>query len=201
MSEPTLAAFAAVAAALFVTELTDKDALLILTLASRRRALTVFLAGSAAFLLTTALFVSLGSVLVAFVPLSWVKLAGGGFMVAYGLWEARGLVGVGVVEKEKKEIEETKGWWRAFAAMVAALALLDIAGDATEVLTIILVTQYSNLLFVFAASATGLVTATAAETILGNRVGQMLTQKRMRYFSIVVFLLIGTYIIASAVSQ
>lgn len=197
MAEQLLAAFAAIASALFVTELADKDALLILTLASRRKAFPVFLAGSTAFIMTTALFVSVGSLIVAIVPLLWVKLAGGGFMIVYGLWEARGLVGQKAVEREEKAIEGKTDGWRAFLAMVAALALLDIAGDATEVLTIILVAQYSNLVLVFAGCCAGLVAATAAETILGNRIGRFLTPGRIRYLSIVVFLFIGSFIIIS----
>ncbi len=119
-------------------------------------------------------------------------------MIAYGLWGVRGLIGRGVVEREEKTIEARKEGWKAFFAMVGALALLDIAGDATEVLTVVLVARFSNLLLVFAACCAGLVSATALETALGNRIGKLLTPGRIRYVSIVVFLSIGTFIIATA---
>lgn len=193
-------AFAAIASALFVTELTDKDALLLLTLAAKTPAVLVFLAGATAFVLTTAIFVTVGTLIGAVVPILWVRLVGGAFMIGYGLWEARGVVRHWGVEKEGSSLERRSKGWMAFFGMVAALALLDIAGDATEVLTIVLVVHYSDPILVFSAACTGLITATAFETALGNRLGRMLTQQRIRYISMVVFLIIGTFIIVSSLS-
>ncbi len=197
MTDQVLAAFAAIASALFVTELTDKDALLLLTLAVKGRPKVIFLAGSTAFVSTTALFVSVGTLINRFVPILWVKLAGGAFMIVYGLWEAKGLVGQRVVEKEERNLEANASGWKFFLGMVATLALLDIAGDATEVLTIVLVAQYSDAPLVFIGACTGLIIATGFETILGNRIGRILTPGRMKYVSMVVFLLLGSFIILS----
>ncbi len=194
---PFATAFATIAAALFVTELTDKDALLLLTLAGRGKASVVFLAGSTAFILTTTLFVTVGSLINNLVPIPWVKVAGGSIMIAYGLWEAKGLVGQGLVEKEERGVGMKAPGWKVFFSMVAALALLDIAGDATEVLTIVFVAQYSDALLVFTAACTGLILATALETALGNRLGKLLTPARIRYVSVVVFLTLGAFIILS----
>lgn len=199
MVGPILASFFAIASALFITELTDKDALLILTLATKTKAWVVFLAGSMAFVLTTTIFVIAGTLVSSFVPILWIKLAGGAFMIAYGLWEARGLVGQRMVDQEEKRLQKTASGLKVFLGMVATLALLDIAGDATEILTIILVAQYSDSLLVFSATCTGLIAATAMETVLGNRVGRLLTRERIRYVSIVVFLLIGAFIIVTIV--
>lgn len=200
MVDPLLAAFATIASALFVTELTDKDALLLLTLAAKTRAAVVFLAGATAFIITTAIYVTVGTLISAVVPILWVRLVGGAFMVGYGLWEARGVVWPGVVEKEERNLERQSGGWRAFFSMVAALAFLDIAGDATEVLTIVLVAHYSNPILVFSAACTGLITATAFETALGNRLGRMLTPQRIRYVSMIVFVVLGAFIIISTLT-
>jgi putative Ca2+/H+ antiporter (TMEM165/GDT1 family) len=81
--------------------------------------------------------------------------------------------------------------------MVGALALLDLAGDATEVLTIVFVAQYADPVFVFSSAYLGLLGAISVETFLGNRLGRLLTPARVRYVSICVFLLLGTYILAS----
>jgi len=197
MVDPLPVAFAAIASALFVTELTDKDAMLLLTLAARTRALFVFLAGATAFVITTTIFVTVGTLIGAVVPILWVRLVGGAFMIGYGLWEARSAVSHGDVEKEKRSLERRFGGWMAFFSIVAALALLDIAGDATEVLTIVLVARYSNPVLVFSAACTGLISATAFETALGNRLGRMLTPQRIRYVSTVVFL--GAFIFISSV--
>ena len=195
MATFTLASFFTIAATIFVAELTDKDAFLLLALSTKVRTRTTFLAGSTAFIITTALFVTLGSVIVGFVPVYWVRLAGGVAMLAYGLWEARGLVGSRAVEEEESVIERQTGAWRTFLTMVAALALLDIAGDATEILTFVFVAHYQDPLLVFAGAASALVCATAVETSLGNRLGRLLTPRRLRYLSTAVFLALGVSII------
>jgi putative Ca2+/H+ antiporter (TMEM165/GDT1 family) len=198
MSDPSAVAFAGIAATLFLAELTDKDALLLLTLATRTRASRVFLAGAAAFLFTTAVIVTIGAIAITVVPIWWVKLAGGVVMVAYGVWEARGLVGRKAVEDQEGRIESAGGGLRSFLLMAGALAFLDLAGDATEVLTIVFVAQYSDALLVFAAAYAGLLAATAVETALGNRLGRLLTPGRLRYLSVSVFLLLGALILVSS---
>jgi putative Ca2+/H+ antiporter (TMEM165/GDT1 family) len=190
-----IVAFGAVAATLFVAELTDKDAFLLIALATRVRARLVFLAGAVAFTATTLILVVAGSALVAIVPVNWVRIAGGAIMVGYGLWEARGLVGMEAAMDEESKIQSARTPWRAFFAMVVSLALLDLAGDATEVLVIVFVAHYGNLLFVFASVLTGLLTATALEAALGSRLGRLLTPRRLRVVSAAVFLLLGAYII------
>jgi len=200
MGNPLAVSFAVIAGTIFLAELTDKDALLLISLATRTRALTVFFAGAVAFVFTTALFVSLGKIAIAVVPILWVKAAGGVVMLAYGVWETKGLVGQSAVAREEGMLETTRRGLRSFLFMVAALALLDIAGDATEVLTIVFVAQYSDALLVFAGACTGLIAATAVQTAVGNRLGRTLTPDRLRYVSIAVFLLLGSFILISTIA-
>jgi putative Ca2+/H+ antiporter (TMEM165/GDT1 family) len=195
--DPLLIAFGTIAAALFVTELTDKDALLLLTVATRVRASIVFAAGAAAFIFDTAVIVLLGSLLLTVVPIFWVRIVGGAAMLAYGLWEARGLAGKGAVDREESRIKKSGNNWRLFLTLLGSLVVLDLAGDATEILTIVFVAQYSNALLVFLAACLGLVAATAVETALGNRLGRVLTPRRIRFGSMFVFLALGAAIILS----
>lgn len=190
------ASFAAIAAALFVAELTDKDAFLLIAVATKVRPLVVFAAGATAFTITTALFVTAGSFLVRVVPVEWVRLAGGFVMIGYALWESRGLVGLRSVREDESMVEKPQAPLRAFITLVAALAVLDIAGDATEILTIVFVSQYSDPVLVFSAALTGLVAATAFETALGSRLGALLTPKRLQYVSVAVFFALGAAILA-----
>ena len=190
-----LSAFALIASVLFVTELTDKDALLLLTLATRVRASVVFLAGATAFVFTTTIFVTLGALVSSAIPIFWVRLAGGVVMVGFGLWQVVNIMR-GKAPKEESVNAGSSGW-KAFFGIVAALAILDIAGDATEILTIVFVAQYSSAFLVFSAACTGLIAATAFETALGNQLGRMLTAKRLTYVSTAVFLGLGAYILAS----
>ena len=198
MADFSLASFAAIAAALFVAELTDKDAFLLIAVSTKVRVRVAFLAGATAFAFTTTVIMTVGTLLITVVPVYWVRLAGGVVMVAYGLWQARGLVGQKVVEEEESRIQRAGSQRRVFLAMVAALALLDLAGDATEVLTIVFVARYSNVALVFSGVLTGLVAATAVETSLGNRLGRYLTPDRLRYVSVVVFLVLGVFIILTS---
>ena len=119
-------------------------------------------------------------------------------MIAYGLWEARGLMGQKLIEEEEKKLEKEGKGTRAFLGMVGALVVLDLAGDATQVLTIVFVAHYPNILLVFGATCIGLIAATALETILGNRLGKMLTPGRLRYISMGVFLVLGSFIILTS---
>lgn len=201
-----LGSFLTVLGSIFIAELTDKDALLVLALATKIRPLTVFAAGSIAFTITTTIIVSVGSVLVQFVPIFWIKVAGGAIMVGYAGWVYTRTRAEGE-EKEEKEIEEEeekilgKAERRRFAllAMILSLVVLDLAGDATEVLTVVFVAQVGDVLTVFVACVTALVAATAVETAIGNRLGRLLDAKKIGYLSSAVFLTIGVGIIVSSV--
>ncbi len=180
---------------MFVTELTDKDAFLLLALSTKVRARTAFLAGAAAFTFTSAVIVTFGSLLLTVVPVYWVRDAGGIVMIAFAVWEARGLVGLKVVREEESRIRRADTPRKAFLAMVAALALLDLAGDATEILIIVFLARFGDALLVFAAACVGLIAATALETTLGSRLRSVFTPRRLQVGSSVVFLVLGMAII------
>jgi len=195
MAEPLILSFATVAATLFVAELTDKDALLLIAVSTKVKAWLAFSAGATAFAITTTIIVAAGSLIVAVVPIEWIRLAGGVVMLGYGLWEARGLMGKDTVGRQESFIARTGSEWRVFFALLGSLALLDLAGDATEVLTVVLVAQYGAPLFVFSAVYLGLISAVAVETALGNRLGKLLTPRRLQIGSAVIFVLLGLAII------
>jgi len=80
---------------------------------------------------------------------------------------------------------------------VGFLVLLDLAGDATEVLTILFVARFGDVFIVFIAAVIALIAATAVETTIGNRLSRVLSAHRIRIFSLLVFLVIGTTAILS----
>ena len=191
--------FVTIFVTLFVAELSDKDALLLLALATRNKVLTVFLAGSTAFILTTVVNVTVGSIAVELIDVKWIKLGGGAVMIAYAAWEARGIIGGKIIEEEEHRLEKSHDGVRTFLLMVGTLALLDLAGDATMILTIVLVAHYPNdLILVFVATCAGLIAATGVETALGNRLGKYLTPRRVRFVSVVIFLVLGSLIALTA---
>ena len=185
---------AGVAAVLFLFELADKDAMLLLALSTRTRALTVFAAGAVAFVLTTTVNVIVGSLLAGHLPITLLRVAGGSSMIALGLWQALHPRAA----PEGRELAFRAAGWLAFLAMVGSLALLDLAGDATEILTIVFTAQYGAVL-VFPAACAGLIAAAAAETAVGNILGRLLSPRAIGYFSTAMILLVGALTIALAV--
>jgi len=165
------------------------------------RPLFAFAAGAVAFTASSAIIVLVGSAVVQYVPILWVKLVGGVIMLGYAVLEyLRGLR----IEKgiEKREERFFKHFGRkeayAFLGIVASLMVLDLAGDATELLTVVFVAQFDNLLLVFAGVVVALVGASAVETALGSQIGKVLSAERLRNLSVVVFLIIGSVIILTS---
>ena len=77
--------------------------------------------------------------------------------------------------------------------------LLDLAGDATEVLTILFVARFGDAFLVFIAAVMALTAASAVETMIRNRLSGILSATRVRVFSAILFLVIGITAVLSAV--
>jgi putative Ca2+/H+ antiporter (TMEM165/GDT1 family) len=189
--------FATIFAAIFIAELTDKDALLLLALATKMRPWAAFAAGSTAFTITSAIIVTIGYFLTRIIPIFWIRLAGGAFMIVYALWDFSRTGMIAESEEEKRLLKQTakKSALSVFFGAVALLIFLDLAGDATEIITIVFVARYSNALLVFLGAVSALVVASALETVVGAKLKKVLSPKRLRYFSLIVFLIIGSIII------
>ena len=203
MTAFNVAALLTIAAAIFMAELTDKDAFLLLALATRRRPLFVFAAGSVAFTFTTAIITTSGYFLLRIAPVMWIKLVGGAVMIGYGLWEFfKGGEEEKELGKEKgrvMSVSAKKSVLAAFLSTVGMLALLDLAGDATEILTIIFLAHFQDVVLVFIGTLTALIAATALETFLGRQLGRVLSSSRLRILSVLVFLLIGAFTVVTTV--
>jgi putative Ca2+/H+ antiporter (TMEM165/GDT1 family) len=195
-NETALPIMATVASAVFVAELTDKDAFLLLTLATRHRSWFVFAAGSVAFTITTVIIVVSGYFLVNVFPVYWIKIVGGVIMIGYGFWGFLKVSDKRLAGEEEKLLAGTskKSMWPAFLVAVLMLALLDLAGDATEVLIVVFVAHF-DVVLVFVSALIALIAATGVETVVGNRLRNYLSLKRLRFFSLLVFTIIGTAII------
>lgn len=188
---------------IFIAELTDKDALFLLALATKTKASVVFLAGSVAFTISTAIIVLVGSVLISVVPVFAIKLAGGAIMLGYAGLELYRFSREEsqVDEREERLLERSaKSVWSIFVPAVATLVLLDLAGDATELVTIVFLARFQDALVVFAGAVVGLVGAVAVETALGNRLGRVLSPRRIKYLSIAVFTVIGVAVIVTTLA-
>jgi Ca2+/H+ antiporter, TMEM165/GDT1 family len=185
---------------IFVTELTDKDALFLLALATKTKPSVVFAAGSVAFTITTLIIVLIGSLVITVVPVIVIKLVGGSIMLGYAGWEYHRFSSEkGVDQREERLLgRSTRGVWSIFIPAVLTLIALDLAGDATELVTILLLARFEDALVVFLGAVIGLVAAVAVETALGNRLGRILSPKRIRALSIAIFIVIGVTVIVTS---
>jgi Ca2+/H+ antiporter, TMEM165/GDT1 family len=194
-------AFLTVVFTVFVAELTDKDALLLLSLGARMKPLLVFAAGAIAFTISSAVIVLIGSELVIYVPIIWIKVAGGVIMLGYAGFEfVRGLQAQDRLDKGEERFMGSLGRRElyAFLGIIASLIVLDLAGDATELVIVVFVAQFKDALLVFIGAVVALVAASALETVLGSSLARFLSAKNVRYLSIAVFLVIGSVIILSS---
>jgi putative Ca2+/H+ antiporter (TMEM165/GDT1 family) len=200
VSAAAAAAFLTTMATIFVAELTDKDAIFLLALATKTRASVVFVSGSVAFFISTAIIVAFGSLLIEIVPVFYIKLAGGAIMLGYAVFEYYGF------SSEKKRVDEREeslldraagGAMSVILPAVISLILLDLAGDATEVVTIVFLAHFQDAIAVFGGAVVGLIGAVAVETAIGNRLGRILAPARVRHLSIAIFLVIGSLVIAT----
>ena len=193
-------AFLTIAVTIFIVELTDKDAILLLTLATRIKALTAFAAGATAFTITSAIIVSIGYFVTRVIPLFWVRLVGGFVMIGFATWQFFHVDGG---ENESGLFGKTFGrsGLSVFLGIVSLLVVLDLSGDATEILTIVYVAHFGNVLLVFVGAVVALVAASALETVLGQKLSKILTAKRIRIFSLLVFLIVGSVIVSTTMSH
>ena len=189
--------------AVFIAELTDKDALLILSLATKIRPRIVFASGLVAFTITTAIIVTLGRILVSVLPVFWITLSGATIMIGYGLWLLFGIRNdeEGLKREEIKLVARSteRNAWSVFLSIVPMLVLLDLAGDATEILIIVFVADLQNVVLVFAGSLIALAVATALETALGHTLSRVLSLQRIKLASSLVFLTLGIAVIVGTI--
>jgi putative Ca2+/H+ antiporter (TMEM165/GDT1 family) len=119
-------------------------------------------------------------------------------MIGYAIWKLSKIKGGQTMddrlEREEKKLSSQfseKQFWSIVLGIIPMLVLLDLAGDATEILTIVFVAQYQDALLVFVGALTALVSATALETTLGNQLSKYLSFKKIQLFSPIVFLIVG----------
>jgi len=64
----------------------------------------------------------------------------------------------------------------------------------------VLLARFQDAVVVFSGTVVGLVGAVAVETLLGNRLGRLLSPRRIKYLSVVVFAIIGTTVIVTSLA-
>ncbi|MEO6954011.1 MAG: TMEM165/GDT1 family protein [Polyangia bacterium] len=178
---------------IFVAELPDKTALAALVLATRHRALPVFLGTGLALTVQSLVAVAAGA-LVAKLPETWVHLGSGIVFLGCAIW----------MWVRKEEVEDTKGddepagFWRTFATVFGVVFIAEW-GDLTQIGTAALQARYHAWVIVLAASSLALWAVAAIVVFIGNRTAKFLDPQRMQKVAALMFAIIGGVLVYKAV--
>jgi putative Ca2+/H+ antiporter (TMEM165/GDT1 family) len=185
---PTL--FTTVFGVIFLAELPDKTALSALVLATRHRALPVFLGTSLALTIQSVIAVAAGSLL-AKLPTRLVHVGSGLLFLVCALvmWFRKH-------DDEERDFSTAAraGFWRSLWTVFAVVFVAEW-GDLTQIGTAGFQAKYHSWLTVFLASTLALWCVAAIAVFVGNRAGTLLDAKLTRKAAALVFAAIGVVLL------
>lgn len=183
--------FATVFGVIFLAELPDKTALAALILATRHRALPVFLGASIALTLQSVIAVAAGSLL-AQLPTEVVHVGSGLLFIgcALAMWFRQH----GDAEVTAKEAEEA-GFWSALWTVFIVVFVAEW-GDLTQIGTAGFEAKYHAWLTILLASSLALWLVAALAVFAGNRAGRLLDPRLTQRVAASAFVVIGVLLVA-----
>jgi len=187
-----LALFGTVFGIIFVAELPDKTALAALVLATRHRALPVFLGASIALSVQSVVAVALGSLL-AKLPNHYVHVGSGVLFVicAVVMWLRKG-------DDEADDHKDAQGFWRSLWTVFVVVFIAEW-GDLTQIGTAALQAKYHAWTIVMPAAIAALWAVAAIAVFVGNRAGKLLDPKVTQKVAAVLFVLVGIALLVSGI--
>lgn len=180
--------FATVFGVIFIAELPDKTALLTLILATRYRAVPVFLGTALALVVQTLIAVATGGVL-ALLPARPVHVAAGVLFLVSAVVMWRGSAEA-ETRLELRDEPKPRGFKAAFLKTFAVIFVAEL-GDLTQLGTAALAARYRAPLTVFLASATALISVAALAVLIGNRSRHWIEPQRVQRIAALVFAALG----------
>lgn len=182
--------FFSVFAVIFVAELPDKTALAALVLATRHKALPVFLGTALALTVQSVVAVAAGGLL-SMLPARPVHIGAGLlFLVsAVVMWRRKS------DDEDKDDADETKHrhpptFWRSFGTVFGVVFIAEW-GDLTQLGTAALAARYQSPLAVFSAATLALWCVAAIAVFIGNRAGKLLDPELTKRVAAIIFVLLG----------
>ncbi len=189
----SLELFATVFGIIFVAELPDKTALAALVLATRHRALPVFLGASLALSVQSIVAVTAGSVL-AKLDRSYVQIGSGVMFLgcAVAMWLRK--------PDDDDHGEDTAGGAGFARTMWSTFVVIFIAewGDLTQIGTAALQARYASWVTVLLGSIAALWAVTAIAVVVGNRAARLLRPRVTQTVAALVFAVVGAVLLVSA---
>ncbi len=184
---------------IFLAELPDKTALATLLLASKGGKFPVFSGVAVAFLIQCLIAVGVGSWVGKLSPI-WVKAATGVLFLVFAVMSFRKISG-----EESEEASSPNGVGAGFTTQASkAFVVVFLAewGDLTQLSTASLAARNPDgLMAVFSASLLALWSVTAIAVVLGQRLGQWVSPKRLLAGSATLFGLMGAWFLIEAALQ
>jgi putative Ca2+/H+ antiporter (TMEM165/GDT1 family) len=179
--------FATVFGVIFLAELPDKTAIAALVLATRHRALPVFVGASLALTVQSGIAVGAGSLL-SKLPERAVHLGSGLLFLgcAVLMWVRK----PDEAEPDLAHAEGKLGFWNALWTVFLVVFVAEW-GDLTQIGTAGFQAKYHAWLTIFLASSLALWAVAAIAVFVGNRAGKLLDPKLTQKVAAAVFALIG----------
>jgi putative Ca2+/H+ antiporter (TMEM165/GDT1 family) len=183
--------FATVFGVIFLAELPDKTALAALILATRHRALPVFLGASLALTLQSVIAIAAGSLL-AQLPSPVVHVGSGVLFIGCALlmWFRKH-----EDEAATRQAEETAGFWSALWTVFLVVFVAEW-GDLTQIGTAGFEAKWHAWLTILLASSLALWSVAALAVFVGNRAGKLLDPKLTQRVAAIAFVIIGVLLAA-----
>ncbi len=165
-------------------ELVDRTSFSLMAIASKQPPFLTWVGGACAFLVSTAIAVSIGAAFVALLGpsrLGLLRAGGGAFLIGYAVWL--------YFHEEDPEAPAVRGRSAIAVAFVATL-LLEL-GDTTMIFQTVFVATY-GVLIVFVAGAAALVTVAAFASFVGARLGARVEPQLLKQIVVAVLLIVGS---------
>ena len=188
----SLELFGTVFGVIFLAELPDKTALATLVLATRHRALPVFLGAGLALTVQSVVAVFAGSLL-ARLPAQYVQIGSGGLFLACAvlMWLRK------EEDEEAADAKAKEGFWRVFGTVFAVVFVAEW-GDLTQIGTAAFEARYHAWITIMVASVAALWCVAALAVFVGNRAGKLLDPRVTQKIAAVIFLAVGVVLVATA---
>ena len=187
---PVARLFGTVFGVIFVAELPDKTALAALVLATRHRAMPVFIGSAAALAVQSLVAVAAGQLLTLLPARPVHIVAGLVFLVsAVVMWVRR--------DDADKAPDESKmrGFWSSAWAVFGVVFIAEW-GDLTQLATGALAARYAAPIAVFVGATAALWSVAAIAAFVGNRASKLLSASLVQRVAAGLFALIGVALVA-----
>ena len=175
-------------------EIFDRTSFALIAFASRAHALASWAGAALAFVVTSALSVSVGAALVAALGpgrIGLVRVVGGVFLIGYAGW-----VYFHPEEEESPHLRED--FRSALVAAFVTILLLEL-GDTTMIFEIVFVTDW-GWLTVFVAGSAALVLVAAWNVHLGRTIGTRVPPRLLNRIVVVALTVVGAVTIAYGIA-